>query len=172
MADEALFPDSVKDFVFDLHDASRRSFIPSEQQSLYQTTFREITAKVRPCPTTRGGWRGRGGGGRWGDDDDVGREGSSRESPINSFHTFGTDRRDGDFHLSLNLFPSIHPSSELTAFPLSPSLTLTHTLAHAHSPFPDPSSPLSISPTRPGHHRPPSPPSAETIRSSSRCMTS
>jgi hypothetical protein len=47
MGDEAAFPESVKDFVFDLHDASRRSFIPSEQQGLYQNTFREITAKVR-----------------------------------------------------------------------------------------------------------------------------
>ena len=46
MADEP-FPDSVKDFVFDLHDASRRSFIPSEQAGLYQSNFREITAKVR-----------------------------------------------------------------------------------------------------------------------------
>ena len=45
MADEP-FPDSVKDFVFDLHDASRRSFIPSEQAGLYQSNFREITAKV------------------------------------------------------------------------------------------------------------------------------
>ena len=42
-----LFPDSVKDFVFDLHDASRRSLIPSEQQGLYSGTFREVTAKVR-----------------------------------------------------------------------------------------------------------------------------
>jgi hypothetical protein len=41
------FPDSVKDFVFDLHGASRRSFISSEQLGLYQTIFREITAKVR-----------------------------------------------------------------------------------------------------------------------------
>ncbi|KAL7528838.1 hypothetical protein ACHAXR_006177 [Thalassiosira sp. AJA248-18] len=47
-ADDALFPDSVKDFVFDLHDAARRSFIPSEQQSLYQSSFREITAKYFP----------------------------------------------------------------------------------------------------------------------------
>lgn len=45
MADE-VFPDSVKDFVFDLHDASRRSFIASEEQALYSGTFREITAKV------------------------------------------------------------------------------------------------------------------------------
>ena len=45
MADE-VFPDSVKDFVFDLHDTSRRSFIPSEEQALYTGTFREITAKV------------------------------------------------------------------------------------------------------------------------------
>jgi hypothetical protein len=47
MADDLPFPDSVKDFVFDLHDASRRSFISSEQLGLYQTIFREITAKVR-----------------------------------------------------------------------------------------------------------------------------
>lgn len=45
MGDE-VFPDSVKDFVFDLHDASRRSFIASEEQALYSGTFREITAKV------------------------------------------------------------------------------------------------------------------------------
>ena len=45
-ADADIFPDSVKDFVFDLHDASRRSFIPSEQQGLYMNTFREITSKV------------------------------------------------------------------------------------------------------------------------------
>lgn len=45
MSDE-VFPDSVKDFVFDLHDASRRSFIASEEQALYSGTFREITAKV------------------------------------------------------------------------------------------------------------------------------
>ena len=45
MSDE-VFPDSVKDFVFDLHDASRRSFIPSEEQALYSGTFREMTAKV------------------------------------------------------------------------------------------------------------------------------
>ena len=45
MSDE-VFPDSVKDFVFDLHDASRRSFISSEEQALYTGTFREITAKV------------------------------------------------------------------------------------------------------------------------------
>ena len=47
MAGEEPFPDSVKDFVFDLHDAARRSFIPSEQQSLYMQSFREITSKVR-----------------------------------------------------------------------------------------------------------------------------
>ena len=47
MVDDLAFPDSVKDFVFDLHDASRRSFIPGEQLGLYQTIFREITAKVR-----------------------------------------------------------------------------------------------------------------------------
>lgn len=46
MADQEPFPDSVKDFVFDLHDAARRSFIPSEQSSLYMSTFREITSKV------------------------------------------------------------------------------------------------------------------------------
>jgi hypothetical protein len=45
MTDE-VFPDSVKDFVFDLHDASRRSFIASEEQALYAGTFREMTAKV------------------------------------------------------------------------------------------------------------------------------
>jgi hypothetical protein len=45
MSDE-VFPDSVKDFVFDLHDASRRSFIASEEQTLYSGTFREMTAKV------------------------------------------------------------------------------------------------------------------------------
>eukprot|EP00571_Detonula_confervacea_P003376 CAMPEP_0172327414 /NCGR_PEP_ID=MMETSP1058-20130122/59502_1 /TAXON_ID=83371 /ORGANISM="Detonula confervacea, Strain CCMP 353" /LENGTH=544 /DNA_ID=CAMNT_0013044453 /DNA_START=41 /DNA_END=1675 /DNA_ORIENTATION=- len=47
-AEDSLFPEAVKDFVFDLHDASRRSFVPSEQQSLYQTTFREITSKYFP----------------------------------------------------------------------------------------------------------------------------
>lgn len=46
--DDGLFPESVKDFVFDLHDASRRSLIPSEQQGLYTSTFREITAKYFP----------------------------------------------------------------------------------------------------------------------------
>lgn len=45
---DTLFPDSVKDFVFDLHDASRRSLIPSEQQALYSGTFREVTAKYFP----------------------------------------------------------------------------------------------------------------------------
>ena len=45
-SDDNLFPDSVKDFVFDLHDAARRSFIPSEEQSLYGSSFRELTAKV------------------------------------------------------------------------------------------------------------------------------
>jgi hypothetical protein len=45
MADE-VFPDSVKDFVFDLHDATRRSFIHSEQQNLYNQFRGEITAKV------------------------------------------------------------------------------------------------------------------------------
>jgi len=47
-AEDSLFPDSVKDFVFDLHDVTRRSFIPSEQQPLYMTTFREITSKYFP----------------------------------------------------------------------------------------------------------------------------
>lgn len=42
------FPDCVIDFVFDLHDASRRSFIPSEQQTQYSGVFREITAKYFP----------------------------------------------------------------------------------------------------------------------------
>eukprot|EP00970_Alexandrium_tamarense_P005738 scaffold934_cov191-Alexandrium_tamarense.AAC.19 len=45
MASDDLFPDSVKDFVFDLHDVSRRSFIPSEQHSLYVGSFRDVTAK-------------------------------------------------------------------------------------------------------------------------------
>ncbi len=49
MADE-VFPDSVKDFVFDLHDATRRSFIHSEQQNLYNQFRGEITAKVRERP--------------------------------------------------------------------------------------------------------------------------
>ena len=53
MVDDLAFPDSVKDFVFDLHDASRRSFIPGEQLGLYQTIFREITAKVRRSNTTK-----------------------------------------------------------------------------------------------------------------------
>jgi hypothetical protein len=44
MADE-VFPDSVKDIVFDLHDVTRRSFIHPEQVILY-AQFREITAKV------------------------------------------------------------------------------------------------------------------------------
>ncbi|KAL9186285.1 hypothetical protein ACHAXT_005523 [Thalassiosira profunda] len=48
MSEDNLFPDSVKDFVFDLHDAARRSFIPSEQQTLYLSNFREITAKYFP----------------------------------------------------------------------------------------------------------------------------
>ncbi|KAL7529050.1 hypothetical protein ACHAWF_002819 [Thalassiosira exigua] len=48
MASDDLFPESVKDFVFDLHDATRRSFILSEQQSLYVSTFREITSKYFP----------------------------------------------------------------------------------------------------------------------------
>ena len=46
MSADEVFPDSVKDFVFDLHDTSRRSFIASEEQALYSGTFREITAKV------------------------------------------------------------------------------------------------------------------------------
>eukprot|EP01082_Thalassiosira_pseudonana_P002458 g2116.t1 g2116 contig11:744127-745943(-) len=48
MASDDLFPDSVKDFVFDLHDVSRRSFIPSEQHSLYVGSFRDVTAKYFP----------------------------------------------------------------------------------------------------------------------------
>jgi len=48
MSSDDVFPDSVKDFVFDLHDAARRSFIPSEQQPLYGSSFREITAKYFP----------------------------------------------------------------------------------------------------------------------------
>ena len=48
-SDHEPFPDSVKDFVFDLHDAARRSFIPSEQQGLYANNFREITSKVCLC---------------------------------------------------------------------------------------------------------------------------
>ncbi|KAL7486131.1 hypothetical protein ACHAW6_011732 [Cyclotella cf. meneghiniana] len=47
MADN-LFPDSVKDFVFDLHDVARRSFIPSEQHALYIGSFRDLTAKYFP----------------------------------------------------------------------------------------------------------------------------
>ena len=45
-SDDAIYPEAVNDFVFDLHDVSRRSFIPSEQQQLYMSAFREITAKV------------------------------------------------------------------------------------------------------------------------------
>lgn len=68
MGDE-LFPDSVKDFVFDLHDAARRSFIPSEQQALYLSSFREITAKVRACDSVVCRL---GGGGRLGKREGVG----------------------------------------------------------------------------------------------------
>jgi len=42
---DACLPEAVKDFVFDLHDATRRSLIPSEQHSLYTGTFREVTQK-------------------------------------------------------------------------------------------------------------------------------
>lgn len=48
--------DSVKDFVFDLHDATRRSFIQTDIDRLFGTTFQELTEKyyndkVTPWPS-------------------------------------------------------------------------------------------------------------------------
>ena len=45
MSSSEPFPDSVRDFVFDLHDASRRSCVPSELSALYTGSFRDVTSK-------------------------------------------------------------------------------------------------------------------------------
>jgi hypothetical protein len=42
---DANLPDAVKDFVFDLHDAMRRSTRVEEVQRLYDIKFKEITEK-------------------------------------------------------------------------------------------------------------------------------
>jgi translation initiation factor 3 subunit L len=44
-AADANVPDAVKDFVFDLHDAMRRSTRIEEVQRLYDVRFKEITEK-------------------------------------------------------------------------------------------------------------------------------
>lgn len=38
-------PSAIKDFLFDLHDAMRRSTRMDEVQRLYETKFKEITDK-------------------------------------------------------------------------------------------------------------------------------
>lgn len=38
-------PDAIKDFVFDLHQATRQSMQLSEVEVLYDTRFREVTEK-------------------------------------------------------------------------------------------------------------------------------
>lgn len=38
-----LLPESVKDFVFDLHDAMRRAKRVDELETLYNTTFKAVT---------------------------------------------------------------------------------------------------------------------------------
>jgi hypothetical protein len=43
---DACVPAPVTDFVFDLHDRTRRSLIASEQANLYSSTFKELNAKV------------------------------------------------------------------------------------------------------------------------------
>jgi len=45
MADSFLLPESVKDFIFDLHDSCRRSQNLNEQKSLYTQTLKDITSK-------------------------------------------------------------------------------------------------------------------------------
>ena len=45
---DACLPAPLKDFVFDLHDSARRSFVVTEQEALYTGEFRELTSKVRP----------------------------------------------------------------------------------------------------------------------------
>ncbi len=42
---EFLLPNQIKDFIFDLHDATRRSRRTEEVQKLYETKFKEITDK-------------------------------------------------------------------------------------------------------------------------------
>ena len=44
---DACLPAPVRDFVFDLHDSSRRSLIGSDQVNLYNNTFKELTGRVR-----------------------------------------------------------------------------------------------------------------------------
>jgi translation initiation factor 3 subunit L len=41
-------PDAIKDFIFDLHSASRRSLNLSEVESQYDVKFREVTEKYFP----------------------------------------------------------------------------------------------------------------------------
>jgi hypothetical protein len=52
---DSCLPGPLKDFVFDLHDTARRSQLPIEQGTLYNGTFREITAKVRDKMMTKNG---------------------------------------------------------------------------------------------------------------------
>uniref|UniRef100_A0A7S0GKJ9 Eukaryotic translation initiation factor 3 subunit L n=1 Tax=Proboscia inermis TaxID=420281 RepID=A0A7S0GKJ9_9STRA len=42
---DACLPAPLKDFVFDLHDSARRSFVVTEQEALYTGEFRELTSK-------------------------------------------------------------------------------------------------------------------------------
>mmetsp|Transcript_3968 Transcript_3968/g.7799 ORF Transcript_3968/g.7799 Transcript_3968/m.7799 type:complete len:653 (+) Transcript_3968:140-2098(+) len=54
--DDALLPGPLKDFIFDLHDTSRRSHLPTEQTTLYHTTFPTLTSKyfaTTPWPSPR-----------------------------------------------------------------------------------------------------------------------
>lgn len=44
--EDSFLPDTLKDFVFDLHDSFRTSQIPSEQLLNYGSTFRDLTSKV------------------------------------------------------------------------------------------------------------------------------
>jgi len=45
MSDSYLLTSAVKDFVFDLHDAFRRSQRPEELRSLYTYSFAELSVK-------------------------------------------------------------------------------------------------------------------------------
>ena len=44
---DSCLPQPVKNFVFDLHDSAFRSLLVSEQASLYNGTFRDLSSKVR-----------------------------------------------------------------------------------------------------------------------------
>ena len=44
---DSCIPGPLKDFVFDLHDSVCTSQIHSEQLTLYNGTFRELSSKVR-----------------------------------------------------------------------------------------------------------------------------